>query len=67
VCRYGAQCVEAHGEEELTEWRTRFEARKARSSTACYTEKLLERWGTASIPSSIISGKLIIIFSCKEP
>jgi hypothetical protein len=50
--------VEAHGEEELAEWRKRFEERKARSSTASYTEMLLERWEAASIPSTVISGKL---------
>lgn len=24
TCRYGAQCVEAHGAEELAEWKERF-------------------------------------------
>jgi hypothetical protein len=50
-CRYGAQCVEAHGTEELSEWRERFEYRRMKLQRACekelygksYTEQLLER------------------------
>lgn len=50
-CRYGAQCVEAHGTEELAEWRERFEYRRMKLQRACekelygksYTEQLLER------------------------
>jgi len=50
-CRYGAQCIEAHGSEELAEWRERFEYRRMKLQRACekelygksYTEQLLER------------------------
>jgi hypothetical protein len=50
-CRYGAQCIEAHGTEELAEWRERFEYRRMKLQRACekelygksYTEQLLER------------------------
>jgi hypothetical protein len=58
TCRYGVQCVEAHGQEELDEWRIRFEERKARLSTASYTETLLEKWSSADNQSSVISEKL---------
>lgn len=52
VCHYGNQCVEAHGVEELQEWKERFEYRKMRLQRACekelygksYTEQLLEKW-----------------------
>lgn len=52
VCHYGNQCVEAHGHEELEEWKERFEYRKMRLQRACekelygksYTEQLLEKW-----------------------
>lgn len=52
VCHYGNQCVEAHGNEELHEWKERFEYRKMRLQRACekelygksYTEQLLEKW-----------------------
>lgn len=50
-CKYGAQCVEAHGMEELTEWKERFEYRRMKLQRASenklygksYTEQLLER------------------------
>lgn len=52
VCHYGNQCVEAHGNDELREWKERFEYRKMRLQRACekelygksYTEQLLEKW-----------------------
>lgn len=52
TCHYGNQCVEAHGTEELHEWKDRFEYRKMRLQRACekelfgksYTEQLLEKW-----------------------
>lgn len=51
-CHYGNQCVEAHGNDELNEWKERFEYRKMRLQRACekelfgksYTEQLLEKW-----------------------
>lgn len=51
ACRYGAQCVEAHGVEELAEWKHRFEYRRMRLERAAekelygksYTEQLLEK------------------------
>lgn len=50
-CRYGAQCVDAHGPEELSEWSERFEYRRMKLQRASekqlygksYTEQLLER------------------------
>lgn len=51
TCRYGAQCVDAHGPEELAEWSERFEYRRMKLQRAfekqlygkSYTEQLLER------------------------
>lgn len=51
MCHYGHQCVEAHGNEELQEWKERFEYRKMRLQRACekelygksYTEQLLDK------------------------
>lgn len=51
VCHYGNQCVDAHGNEELHEWKERFEYRKMRVQRACekelygksYTEQLLDK------------------------
>lgn len=33
-CRYGVQCVQAHGEDELTEWKERFRYREMRLQRA---------------------------------
>nr|CAD7397005.1 unnamed protein product [Timema cristinae] len=65
-CRYGAQCVEAHGAEELAEWRERFEYRRMKMQRACekelfgksYTEQLLERWVQAPSPEKVMREKL---------
>lgn len=43
-CRYGAQCIEAHGEEELNEWRERFEYRKMKLKKAYDKELYGEFW-----------------------
>jgi len=50
-CRYGERCVDAHGPEELAEWRERFEYRRMRMERAhekqlygkSYTETILEK------------------------
>ncbi|XP_066992775.2 probable helicase with zinc finger domain isoform X2 [Anabrus simplex] len=65
-CRYGAQCVEAHGPEELAEWSERFEYRRMKLQRACekelfgksYTEQLLERWVQAPSPEKVMREKL---------
>lgn len=57
TCKYGAQCVEAHGVEELTEWKERFEYRRMKLQRASenklygksYTEQLLERYNINKI------------------
>lgn len=62
VCRYGAQCVEAHGSDELAEWRERFEYRRMRLQRACekelygksYIEQILERWIQAPNPDKVL-------------
>jgi hypothetical protein len=66
ICFYGNQCVEAHGEEELIEWKERFEYRKIKLQKArdkelygkSYTEQLLEKWTQASSPEKIMKEKL---------
>ncbi|XP_069701486.1 probable helicase with zinc finger domain isoform X2 [Periplaneta americana] len=65
-CRYGAQCVEAHGSEELAEWRERFEYRQMKLQRArekelygkSYTEQLLERWVQAPSPEKVMRERL---------
>ncbi|KAG8184133.1 hypothetical protein JTE90_008914 [Oedothorax gibbosus] len=62
-CRFGALCCDAHGEEELAEWKERFDYRqmKLQGAKECqlqgrrYTEQLLEKWLTASNPSLIMA------------
>lgn len=66
ACRYGAQCVEAHGAEELVEWRERFEYRRMKLQRACekelygksYTELLLDRWSQTPEPSEVMREKI---------
>ncbi|XP_065342587.1 probable helicase with zinc finger domain isoform X3 [Cloeon dipterum] len=69
TCRYGVQCVEAHGEEELEEWRQRFEERKARLATATYIENLLDKWNTSDDKSSVIAEKIpagVLSLTCED-
>jgi len=62
TCHYGAQCVEAHGQDELNEWKERFEYRRMRMQKACekelygksYTEQVLERWIQATAPERVM-------------
>lgn len=64
-CHYGNQCVEAHGLEELNEWKERFEYRRMRLQRACekelygksYTEEILEKWIQATSPDRIMREK----------
>ncbi|XP_017861405.1 PREDICTED: probable helicase with zinc finger domain [Drosophila arizonae] len=66
TCHYGAQCVEAHGLDELNEWKERFEYRRMRVQKACekelygksYTEQVLERWIQATAPERIMCEKV---------
>ncbi|KAK6630750.1 hypothetical protein RUM44_002919 [Polyplax serrata] len=65
-CRYGAQCVDAHGPEELSEWSERFEYRRMKLQRASekqlygksYTEQLLERWINAPNPEKVMKDKI---------
>lgn len=51
-CRYGEKCVDAHGTEELAEWKDRFEYRCMKMQRASekelygksYTEMILEKY-----------------------
>uniref|UniRef100_A0A1B0CKW5 Putative rna helicase n=1 Tax=Lutzomyia longipalpis TaxID=7200 RepID=A0A1B0CKW5_LUTLO len=66
VCHYGNQCVEAHGDDELNEWKERFEYRRMRVQRACekelygksYTEQLLDKWLQAPSPDKVMKEKL---------
>lgn len=61
-CKHGAQCVDAHGIEELNEWKERFEYRMMRLQRAneallygkSYTELLLNRLAETSNPELIM-------------
>lgn len=66
LCHYGNQCVEAHGQDELNEWKERFEYRRMRLQKACekelygksYTEQVLERWIQSTVPEKIMCEKV---------
>lgn len=66
LCHYGNQCVEAHGQDELNEWKDRFEYRRMRLQKACekelygksYTEQVLERWIQSTVPEKIMCEKV---------
>lgn len=66
LCHYGNQCVEAHGPDELNEWKDRFEYRRMRLQKACekelygksYTEQILERWIQSTVPEKIMAEKV---------
>ncbi|CAH0546095.1 unnamed protein product [Brassicogethes aeneus] len=60
-CRYGGQCVEAHGVDELKEWKQRFKYRemkllraKEKEMFGSYTEEFLERLIKSVNPGSIM-------------
>lgn len=63
ICHFGTQCIEAHGEEELNEWKQRFEYRKMRLERAkevelygkSYTETLLEKFINSSTPDKVMN------------
>nr|XP_014088469.1 probable helicase with zinc finger domain [Bactrocera oleae]XP_014088470.1 probable helicase with zinc finger domain [Bactrocera oleae]XP_014088471.1 probable helicase with zinc finger domain [Bactrocera oleae]XP_014088473.1 probable helicase with zinc finger domain [Bactrocera oleae]XP_014088474.1 probable helicase with zinc finger domain [Bactrocera oleae]XP_014088476.1 probable helicase with zinc finger domain [Bactrocera oleae]XP_036214251.1 probable helicase with zinc finger domain [B len=65
-CHYGNQCVEAHGQDELNEWKERFEYRRMRLQKASekelygksYTEQILDRWIQATAPERIMCEKV---------
>lgn len=65
-CRLGQLCCDAHGENELTEWKERFEYRQMKLQRAkenllqgsSYTEQLLEKWLTSSSPNQIMKESL---------
>ncbi|RZF36020.1 hypothetical protein LSTR_LSTR005836 [Laodelphax striatellus] len=75
LCRYGAQCVEAHGAQELNEWRERFQYRRMKLQRACekelygksYTEQLLEKWVQSSSPDRVMRERVDNVEeSCSE-
>ncbi|EFA00306.1 probable helicase with zinc finger domain [Tribolium castaneum] len=66
TCRFGLQCVEAHGEGELYEWKERFQYREMKMLRAkekqlygkSYTENLLEKWVQTPNSNSVMSEKI---------
>lgn len=65
ICNYGTNCVEAHDEEELKEWKERFEIRKNKLENSLktqygksYTEDLLERLHQSTNPEKIMKERL---------
>ncbi|GFX75481.1 probable helicase with zinc finger domain [Trichonephila clavipes] len=74
-CRLGALCCDAHGEEELEEWKERFDYRqmKLQGAKECqlqgrqYTELLLDKWLTAPNPSLIMTDHLDSVVVNVEP
>lgn len=74
-CRLGQQCCDAHGEEELHEWKERFDYRQTKLQRAkeCslqgrnYTEQLLEKWHTSSNPNLIMTENIDTVDITVEP
>ncbi|CAL1275056.1 unnamed protein product [Larinioides sclopetarius] len=74
-CRFAALCCDAHGEEELEEWKERFDYRQMKLQRAkeCqlqgrqYTELLLEKWLTAPNPNVIMTDHLDSVGLSVEP
>jgi len=65
LCNFSNQCVEAHGEDELGEWKERFEIRKIKLEKSLkqqygksYTEELLERIHQAPNPEKLMCEKI---------
>lgn len=65
ICNYGTNCVEAHDEEELKEWKERFEIRKNKLENSLktqygksYTEDLLERLENNTNPEKMMKERL---------
>ncbi|XP_054723440.1 probable helicase with zinc finger domain, partial [Uloborus diversus] len=74
-CRLGQLCCDAHGEEELLEWKERFDYRQMKLQRAkeCrlqgrhYTEQLLEKWLTSTNPNLIMTESLDSVELSVEP
>ncbi|CRL07522.1 CLUMA_CG020487, isoform A [Clunio marinus] len=65
ICNFGTNCVEAHHEDELKEWKEKFEIRKNKLESSSklqygksYTEDLLERLHQSTNPEKIMKEKL---------
>ena len=65
LCAFGSNCVEAHDEDELREWKERFEIRKSKLENSLktqygksYTEDLLERLHQSTNPEKIMRERL---------
>lgn len=65
ICNFGSNCVEAHGNDELREWKERFEIRKNKLEKSLktqygksYTEDLLERLHQSTNPEKIMKERL---------
>ena len=63
MCKFGQQCSQAHTNEELDEWRQRFEYRKQKVQKAkecrlhsnTFAEELMERYMSSDNPYTIVS------------
>ncbi|XP_048525324.1 probable helicase with zinc finger domain [Dendroctonus ponderosae] len=66
TCRFGVQCVQAHGEVELIEWKERFRYREMKLQRArekelfgkSYTEELLEKWVQSPSPDTLMCDRI---------
>lgn len=62
TCRFGDNCSQAHSDEELLEWKERFEYKKQRMQRAkednlqsdTYAEQLLQKWMSADNPETVV-------------
>ena len=58
-CRFGENCSQAHKEDELDEWKKRFEVRrreaqKGREQGADYCDSLLQKWLAADNKQTVV-------------
>ena len=59
TCRFGSQCVEAHSQEELKEWKERFEYRQKKIQKAAkmygksFVDTLLDKLAASNKPEKV--------------
>ena len=68
TCRFGENCSQAHSEEELTEWKERFERHKKQVQREkqdgahgnAYAENLLQHWISAEKKDAVVSNWVML-------
>ncbi|XP_064632641.1 probable helicase with zinc finger domain isoform X2 [Lineus longissimus] len=66
TCRFGSKCSQAHSDDELTEWKERFEYKRQQLQKAKeselhgngFADTLMEKWMNAEAPESVMSDSI---------